>query len=102
MASTTPPVSTRKTRIEAALLAELSPSYMNVIDDSERHRGHGGWREGGETHFAVEVVSSAFGGKSRVARQRLVMDALKAEFETGLHALSVTTRTPEEQATNLS
>ena len=96
MASTTPPVSTRKTRIEAALLAELSPSYMNVIDDSERHRGHGGWREGGETHFSVDVVSATFEGKSRLARQRLVMDALKAEFETGLHALSVTARAPGE------
>lgn len=96
MASTTPPVSTRKNRIEAALLAELSPSQINVIDDSERHRGHGGWREGGETHFAVEVVSAAFEGKSRLARQRLVMDALKAEFDTGLHALSVTARAPGE------
>ena len=95
MASTTPPVSTRKTRIEAALLAELSPSYMNVID-SERHRGHGGWREGGETHFSVDVVSATFEGKSRLARQRLVMDALKAEFDTGLHALSVTARAPGE------
>lgn len=96
MASTTPPVSARKNRIEAALLAELSPSRMNVIDDSERHRGHGGWREGGETHFVVEVVSAAFEGKSRLARQRLVMDALKAEFDSGLHALSVTARAPGE------
>lgn len=96
MASTTTPVSARKSRIEAALLAELSPTYMNVIDDSERHRGHGGWREGGETHFAVEVVSPAFEGKSRLARQRLVIDALKAEFDTGLHALSITTRAPGE------
>jgi BolA family transcriptional regulator, general stress-responsive regulator len=96
MASTTPPASARKSRIEAALLAELSPIHLNVVDDSERHRGHGGWREGGETHFTVEVVSAAFEGKSRVARQRLVMDALKAEFDTGLHALSVTTRAPGE------
>ncbi|WP_370676559.1 BolA family protein [Pleomorphomonas sp. PLEO] len=96
MASMTPPASARKSRIEAALLAELSPIHLNVVDDSERHRGHGGWHEGGETHFSVEVVSEAFEGKSRVARQRLVMDALKAEFDTGLHALSVTTRAPGE------
>lgn len=96
MVSTTPPVSTRKSRIEAALLAELSPAYLNVTDDSERHRGHGGWREGGETHYAVEVVSAAFEGKSRVARQRLVMDALRAEFDDGLHALSIVTRAPGE------
>ncbi|MBS1164959.1 MAG: BolA/IbaG family iron-sulfur metabolism protein [Proteobacteria bacterium] len=96
MALTPPTASARKSRIEAALLAELSPIQLNVVDDSERHRGHGGWREGGETHFSVEVVSQAFEGKSRVARQRLVMDALKTEFDTGLHALSVTTRTPGE------
>lgn len=96
MVSTTPPASTRKSRIEAALLAELSPTDLIVIDDSERHRGHGGWREGGETHYAVEVVSAAFEGKSRVARQRLVMDALKAEFDSGLHALTITTRAPGE------
>lgn len=96
MASMTPPASDRKSRIEAALLAELAPSHLNVIDDSERHQGHGGWREGGETHFVVDVVSAAFEGKTRLARQRLVMDALKAEFDTGLHALSVTTRAPGE------
>lgn len=96
MASTTSPASTRKSRIEAALLAELAPIHLSVVDDSERHRGHGGWREGGETHYAVEVVAAAFEGKSRVARQRLVMDALKAEFDSGLHALSVTTRAPGE------
>ncbi|PKR88144.1 BolA family transcriptional regulator [Pleomorphomonas diazotrophica] len=96
MASLTPPASTRKSRIEAALLAELSPSHLSVIDDSERHRGHGGWREGGETHYAVEVVSAIFEGKSRLARQRLVMGALKAEFDSGLHALSVSARAPGE------
>ncbi len=96
MASMTPPASARKSRIEAALLAGLSPSYLVVADDSERHRGHGGWREGGETHFSVEVVAAVFEGKSRLARQRLVMDALKAEFDTGLHALSVPARPPGE------
>ena len=77
-------------------LTGLAPSQLEIIDESESHRGHGGWREGGETHFAVEVVSAAFEGKSRLARQRLVMDALKAEFDTGLHALSVTARAPGE------
>jgi len=96
MASSSLSDSTRKSRIETILNAELSPTYLNVADESERHRGHGGWREGGETHFAVEVVSATFVGKPRLARQRLVMDALKAEFDTGLHALSVTTRTPDE------
>lgn len=86
----------RKRRMEAALAAALSPSALTVTDDSERHRGHGGWREGGETHFSVEVVSAAFEGKSRLARQRLVMDTLAGEFATGLHALSITARAPGE------
>ena len=95
MASMIPPAPDRKSRIEAALAA-LSPTLLAVTDLSERHRGHAGWREGGETHYAVEMVSAAFEGKSRLARQRLVMDALKAEFESGLHALSVTARAPGE------
>ncbi len=87
---------TRTDRIKAILAAALSPSELKVIDESERHRGHGGWREGGETHYAVEVVSAAFDGKTRLARQRLVMDALAPEFASGLHALSVTARAPAE------
>jgi len=88
--------SDRRQRMQAALEAALAPSLLTVTDDSERHRGHGGWREGGETHYAVEVVSAAFVGKTRLARQRLVMDALAGEFATGLHALSVTARAPGE------
>jgi len=88
--------SDRRQRMQAALEAALAPSLLTVTDDSERHRGHGGWREGGETHFAVEVVSAAFVGKTRLARQRLVMDTLAGEFATGLHALSVTARAPDE------
>jgi len=82
--------------MQAALEAAVAPSLLTVTDDSERHRGHGGWREGGETHYAVEVVSAAFVGKTRLARQRMVMDALASEFATGLHALSVTARAPGE------
>ena len=96
MASTTPPVSTRKSRIEAALLAELSPSQMNVIDDSERHRGHGGWREGGETHFRVDIVSAAFAGKSRLDRHRLVNAALAQELAERVHALAIAAKAPGE------
>ena len=88
MASTTPPVSTRKTRIEAALLAELSPSYMNVIDDSERHRGHGGWREGGETHLRIRMASPAFAGLGHVARHRLVHHTL-GDIVPRIHALAL-------------
>ncbi|MEM1316182.1 MAG: BolA family protein [Pseudomonadota bacterium] len=76
-------------RMRAALEAALSPSVLEVIDDSESHRGHGGYREGGETHFNVRIVSAAFDGVGRVERQRMVHRALKAELEDRVHALSM-------------
>ncbi len=80
---------TRQTRIHAALSTALNPTELNVIDDSARHAGHAGASPGGETHYNVEIIASAFVGLSRVAMQRAVMDALKSEFDTGLHALSI-------------
>ena len=77
-------------------LAVLQPIVLELVDQSEAHRGHAGWRDGGETHFDLTVVSAAFSGKSRVQRQRLVLGALKAEFEAGLHALSIQARAPGE------
>jgi len=85
-------------RISASIRAALDQAQVAVVDDSARHHGHAGARPGGETHFKVEVVSPAFAGKTRVARQRLVYDALKAEFAAGVHALEVKTLTPEEAA----
>lgn len=76
-------------RMRAALQAEFAPVALEIRDDSERHRGHGGWREGGETHFHVRLVSAAFDGLSRVERQRRVHKALKAELEDRVHALSL-------------
>ncbi|MBX9699000.1 MAG: BolA family transcriptional regulator, partial [Acetobacteraceae bacterium] len=67
-----------------------------VQDDSHRHAGHAGARPEGETHYSVAVVSPAFAGLSRVARSRAVHERLAAEFGTGLHALALTLRTPEE------
>jgi stress-induced morphogen len=69
-----------------------------VVDESARHAGHAGARPGGETHYAVLLVSEAFRGMSRVARSRAVHAALAAEFGTGMHALSLTLRTPQEHA----
>ena len=77
-------------------LAALQPVVLELVDQSEAHRGHAGWRDGGETHFDLTVVSAAFVGKSRVQRQRLVLGALKEEFEAGLHALSIQARAPGE------
>jgi BolA protein len=84
--------------IDSKLRARFEPTRLAVEDESSRHHGHAGWREGGETHFKVEIVSAAFDGQSRVARQRLVYQALAAEFAAGLHALAITTLTPAEDA----
>ena len=82
--------------IDNKLRTRFTPTRLDIEDESSRHRGHAGHREGGESHFRVEIVSAAFEGHNRVARQRLVYDALKDELAAGLHALSLTTLTPEE------
>ena len=83
-------------RINKKLNEGLSPSRLEVVDESMKHKGHGGWREGGETHFHVTVVSEAFEGKSRVDRQRMVYALLAEEMAERVHALALTTRTPAE------
>ena len=82
--------------IDNKLRARFAPQRLVIEDDSARHRGHAGHREGGESHFKVEIVSAVFEGQNRVARQRLVYDALKDEFAGGLHALNVKAMTPSE------
>ncbi len=82
--------------IDNKLRTRFAPQRLSIEDESSRHRGHAGYREGGESHFKVEIVSSAFEGHSRVARQRLVYQTLKDEFAAGLHALALTTLTPAE------
>jgi BolA family transcriptional regulator, general stress-responsive regulator len=82
--------------IDSKLRARFTPQRLAIEDESSRHHGHAGWREGGETHFRVEIVSVAFEGQSRVARQRLVYDALKDELAGNVHALALTTLTPAE------
>jgi BolA protein len=83
--------------IRQKLTERFSPTRLVVIDESHRHAGHAGARPGGETHFAVTITSAGFTGLGRVARQRLVYDALKAELAGGLHALSLVTRAPDEE-----
>lgn len=82
--------------IRRKLVAALQPTRLELHDESARHHGHAGWRPGGETHFRLTVVSEAFAGKSRVARQRLVYDLLAEEMRERVHALALTTRTPTE------
>jgi len=75
--------------IAEKLSVKFTPTHLEVIDESEKHRGHGGYREGGETHFRVRIASPEFTGKSRLAQHRAVMEALDAELKAGVHALAV-------------
>ncbi|MEL6197885.1 MAG: BolA family protein [Pseudomonadota bacterium] len=83
-------------RMTEKLTTAFAPEQLDLRDDSERHRGHGGWREGGETHFHLTMVASTFAGMNRVARQRAVNRALAAEFEDRLHALTMDLKAPGE------
>ena len=76
----------------------LQPDVLEIVDDSESHRGHGGYREGGESHFNMKLVATAFEGASRVARQRMVFEVLKEELAGPVHALSLQCLTPDEAA----
>lgn len=84
------------TEIEARLRLALNPSHLLVINDSDRHHGHAGHDGSGESHFTVELVSTAFTDKSRVARQRLVNDALKDLLAGRVHALQIRAIAPGE------
>lgn len=75
--------------IAEKLSVKFTPTHLEVIDESEKHRGHGGYREGGETHFRVRIASPLFTGQSRLAQHRAVMEALDAELKAGVHALAV-------------
>jgi len=85
-----------RTAIETKLTAALSPQHLEVIDNSAKHAGHAGANPDGESHFAVVVVSSAFEGQNRVARQRMVYQALAEEMAGKVHALELKTLTPDE------
>jgi BolA family transcriptional regulator, general stress-responsive regulator len=91
-------MSTRADRIAARLTEAFAPTLLRVTDESARHAGHAGAQPGGETHYAVLLVAAAFQGESRIARSRAVHAALDREFATGLHALALTLRTPQEHA----
>jgi BolA protein len=83
-------------RIRSKLNQAFAPVRLDIQDDSAKHSGHSGAREGGESHFSVTIVSEAFKGQSRVARQRQVNTVLADELRGPVHALSLQTLTPEE------
>ena len=80
--------------IELVLSAALQPTSLVVQDDSDQHAGHAGAREG--RHFSVQVVSAQFNGLSRLARHRLVYDALRSQIQHGIHALAIDARAPAD------
>jgi BolA family transcriptional regulator, general stress-responsive regulator len=89
----TGPVATEMLR---RLDSALSPVSVRLIDDSEKHRGHGGYNPAGESHFTLEIVSEAFAGRSRVERQRMVYAALGDLMRERVHALSIRATAPGE------
>jgi BolA family transcriptional regulator, general stress-responsive regulator len=83
--------------IRRKLEAAFAPDRLDVIDDSAKHAGHSGARPEGETHFTVQLVSSAFAGLSRVERQRRVYAALQEEIAPDrVHALALSVHAPGE------
>ncbi|MCW6508498.1 BolA family protein [Lichenifustis flavocetrariae] len=89
---------TARSRLSAILTEGLRPISLEVVDESHHHAGHAGWRQEGETHFRVKVVSASFVGKSRVDRHRMINALAAEELRAGLHALAIEARTPEEAA----
>ena len=89
MTSTAAPLPTTA-ELEAALRKALAPTALEVIDESAAHAGHAGANaEGRGTHFRVRIASPLFDGKPRVARHRLVYDALQVFIAQGLHAIAI-------------
>lgn len=74
----------------------LSPTRVELSDDSEQHRGHGGYNPAGESHFSLAIESPAFAGKNRVERQRMIYAALGDLMESRVHALSIRANAPGE------
>ena len=83
-------------RLRAKLEAALSPLALDIEDESAKHAGHAGAREGGETHYRIRIVSESFTGLNRVQRQRKVYAALAEELAERVHALSLVTLAPDE------
>lgn len=84
------------TEMRRRLNSALSPSFIRLTDDSEKHRGHGGYNPAGESHFTLEIESADFAGTSRVERQRMIYSALGDLMRERVHALSIRATAPGE------
>ena len=91
--TSTGPVAAEMTR---RLTAALQPNRLDLTDDSEQHRGHGGYNPAGESHFSLSIESPLFSGKSRVERQRMVHAALGDLLHDRVHALSIRATAPQD------
>ena len=78
------------------LTTALTPTRIELVDESEAHRGHGGYHPAGESHFRLCIESAAFAGRSRVERQRMVYAALGELMDARVHALSIRATAPGE------
>ena len=88
-------VNTRVETIRTRLVAALAPDALEIEDESHRHAGHAGARDG-RGHFRVRIVSAAFEGRNAIARHRAIYAALGDLMQTDIHALAIDARTPEE------
>lgn len=79
----------KRQQIEDRLRAAFTPRELDVVDDSESHRGHAGFQEGGESHFNVSIRAEAFKEMNRIARHRAIHGVLGAELISAIHALSL-------------
>lgn len=93
MTATGPVASEMRRRLAQA----LSPTRIELVDDSEKHRGHGGYNPAGESHFSLLIESPLFEGKSRVERQRMIHAALGELVGERVHALSIRARAPGDE-----
>jgi BolA family transcriptional regulator, general stress-responsive regulator len=82
--------------IARKLSEKFAPIHLEVLDESARHQGHAGFREGGETHFRVRIATQALSGQPRVAQHRAVMETLDAELKGGVHALAIEVLDPDK------
>lgn len=82
--------------MKAKLEAAFNPSHLEIVDDSDKHQGHAGHREGGESHFTLKIESKVFNGLGRVERQRRINHVLAQELAGPVHALSIKASAPGE------
>jgi BolA protein len=86
---------TRTEQITLRLNDAFDPQHLNVEDESELHRGHAGFQEGGESHFRVKMVAASLAGQSRIAQHRAVHAAIGKQLMSEIHALTLDLSIPK-------